>query len=349
MMNYNSRTATVKLTLSARPPFSLPSVVRSHGWVQLAPFGEDERSGALTYVGRLDSGQVVEMRIQEAAGGVSVEVDDPLGEAECQRLGAWYRQLADQAGDVHRPAMLRRAIGYYERFLRQHEADGLDGAQAEIAVSKLRAQSAESDRQTFDLLRWVDPSQDTVAGQWKWVGTKLQMQQTECGHILLPVAVEGSYELHFQFCRLTGDGGIRTCIPVGQCKACVVLATRGRGDTWLSGIGNIKGERARSNETTVRTLRIRNNVLYNVGITVQLDGADARIAVTINNQPTLNWRGPQSVLRLPKVDRGAGARIQTPNVPSLGAAASEVNYHLAKLRILDGTVSPLRPEVALAR
>jgi len=302
----------------------------------------DDPNSALQYAGHIDDETRENVRVAARDG-------DPLGEAECQRLGAWYRQLADQAGDVHKPAMLRRAIGYYERFLRQHEADDLDGAQAEIAVSKLRTQIAAMDRRTFDLLRWVDPVQDTVAGQWKWVGTKLQIQQTECGHILLPVGVEGSYELHFQFCRLTGDGGIRTCIPVGQRKACVVLAVRGRGDTWLSGIGNIKGERARSNETTVRTLRIRNNVLYNVGITVQLDGADARIAVTANNQPLLNWRGPQSVLRLPKVDRGTGARIQTPNVPALGAAASEVNYHMAKLRVLDGTVSPLRPEAALAR
>ena len=72
----------MKLTLPARPPFSLSPVIRSHGWVQLVPFGEDERSGALTYVGRLDSGRVVEMHIQEADGGVGVEVDGPLSEAE---------------------------------------------------------------------------------------------------------------------------------------------------------------------------------------------------------------------------------------------------------------------------
>jgi len=82
MTSYSSKGAAVRLTLSARPPFSLPSVVRSHGWVQLVPFGEDERSGALTYVGQLDSGRVVEMRVQEASGGVSVEVDGPLSEAE---------------------------------------------------------------------------------------------------------------------------------------------------------------------------------------------------------------------------------------------------------------------------
>jgi 3-methyladenine DNA glycosylase/8-oxoguanine DNA glycosylase len=72
----------MKLTLSARPPFSLPAVMGSHGWIRLVPFGEDDRTGGLTYVGQLDSSRVVEMLIQEAEGGVSVEVDSPLSEAE---------------------------------------------------------------------------------------------------------------------------------------------------------------------------------------------------------------------------------------------------------------------------
>lgn len=76
----------MRLTLSAHPPFSLPAVVKSHGWVRLAPFGEDERTGALTYVGRLESGQVVEMRIQETDGGVSVVVDGPLSDDECAEV-----------------------------------------------------------------------------------------------------------------------------------------------------------------------------------------------------------------------------------------------------------------------
>jgi 3-methyladenine DNA glycosylase/8-oxoguanine DNA glycosylase len=72
----------VRLTLSTRPPFSLAAVVGSHGWVRLAPFGEDDRTGGLTYVGQLDSGRVVEMLIQEVVDSVSVEVDGPLSEAE---------------------------------------------------------------------------------------------------------------------------------------------------------------------------------------------------------------------------------------------------------------------------
>jgi 3-methyladenine DNA glycosylase/8-oxoguanine DNA glycosylase len=72
----------MRLMLSARRPFSLSAVVGSHGWIRLAPFGEDDRTGGLTYVGQLESGRVVEMLIQEAEGGVSVEVDSPLSEAE---------------------------------------------------------------------------------------------------------------------------------------------------------------------------------------------------------------------------------------------------------------------------
>lgn len=72
----------MKLTLSARPPFSLSTIVRSHGWVRLAPFGEDDHTSGLTYVGQLDSSRVVEMLIQEGAGGLSVEVDGQLSEAE---------------------------------------------------------------------------------------------------------------------------------------------------------------------------------------------------------------------------------------------------------------------------
>jgi len=72
----------MRLTLSARPPFSLSMVVRSHGWVRLAPFGRDDRTGGLTYVDRLGSGRVVELSVQEASDGVQVAADGTLSEAE---------------------------------------------------------------------------------------------------------------------------------------------------------------------------------------------------------------------------------------------------------------------------
>lgn len=74
------------LILSARPPFSLSSVVKSHGWASLAPFSTDSHTDGLTYIYRLDSGHVVEMLIQEASDGVSIEVDGQLNEVECEEV-----------------------------------------------------------------------------------------------------------------------------------------------------------------------------------------------------------------------------------------------------------------------
>lgn len=64
---------SLDLTLGARSPFSLPQVVNSHGWVQLAPFQKEE-SGGFTYVDRLPDGQVVRLQVQPAPGGLHLRV-----------------------------------------------------------------------------------------------------------------------------------------------------------------------------------------------------------------------------------------------------------------------------------
>lgn len=72
---------TMRLTLPAKQPFSLPAVVHSHGWIRLAPFEEDA-AGTFTYVDRLNSSRVVELLVQEVPAGVGVEVDAALSEEE---------------------------------------------------------------------------------------------------------------------------------------------------------------------------------------------------------------------------------------------------------------------------
>jgi 3-methyladenine DNA glycosylase/8-oxoguanine DNA glycosylase len=71
-----------KVNLSARQPFSLSAVARSHGWLHLAPFAEDEAGGGLVYVVRLESDRVVELLIREADGGVKIDLDTVLSEAD---------------------------------------------------------------------------------------------------------------------------------------------------------------------------------------------------------------------------------------------------------------------------
>ena len=63
----------MKFHLSARKPFNFLSVVNSHGWRQLAPFSFDENTNTLSYVLRLSSGRVVELKLRDATDGVTVE------------------------------------------------------------------------------------------------------------------------------------------------------------------------------------------------------------------------------------------------------------------------------------
>jgi 3-methyladenine DNA glycosylase/8-oxoguanine DNA glycosylase len=84
------------LDLPARLPFSLRAVARSHGWFSLAPYGWDDSTGELSYVGRLGSSRVVEIVIQENASGVRVRVDDSLSEPEWSEIAihvAWMLDL----------------------------------------------------------------------------------------------------------------------------------------------------------------------------------------------------------------------------------------------------------------
>ncbi len=75
------------LALTARQPFSFRSVVKSHGWVQLAPFRFDEEAETLSYVDRLFNGRVVEYCIAAAPAGVNVDAAGRFSKTEQNEIG----------------------------------------------------------------------------------------------------------------------------------------------------------------------------------------------------------------------------------------------------------------------
>jgi len=77
----------MELKLAAQPPFSLSSVVLSHGWIRLAPFVEDKATGGLRYVLCLRSGRAVDLAITEADGDVLVMTGAALGPDETAEAG----------------------------------------------------------------------------------------------------------------------------------------------------------------------------------------------------------------------------------------------------------------------
>lgn len=75
----------MELKISATPPFSLAAVVNSHGWIRLPPFRRLEEGG-FSYVARLNSGRVADLRVRGDDDGVTIVADGPLQDAEQNEL-----------------------------------------------------------------------------------------------------------------------------------------------------------------------------------------------------------------------------------------------------------------------
>lgn len=116
----------MKTYLAARLPFSLNSVVHSHGWIRLAPFQEDEANGGFRYIDYLSSNSVVPLYIHEADQGVWVETEAELTsteESEIAHKVSWMLGL-DQAFEsfyelaASEPKLLKAAQKAQGRILR---------------------------------------------------------------------------------------------------------------------------------------------------------------------------------------------------------------------------------------
>jgi len=107
--------------LPAAPPFSLTSVVQSHGWYQLAPFGYIPDEGLLTYTVRLATGRVLQLKMKQLGEGVSVAYEPELTDAETsevnrtitwmlgldQRFDTFYQLCRDEPALARSEALAR--------------------------------------------------------------------------------------------------------------------------------------------------------------------------------------------------------------------------------------------------
>src|SRR5687767_15933669 len=85
----------MRFTIPARKPFNFLSVVNSHGWRQLAPFSYDELTNTLSYVLRLSTGSVIELKFHDGADGVLVETEklDKLEKKEVADTATWMFEI----------------------------------------------------------------------------------------------------------------------------------------------------------------------------------------------------------------------------------------------------------------
>ena len=85
--------------IPARPPFSLASVVNSHGWIQLAPFLPTE-AGGFSYVARLAQGRVIEFTVEPLPDSVRVDTDESLTSTETGEVAEMVRWMVGLEQDL---------------------------------------------------------------------------------------------------------------------------------------------------------------------------------------------------------------------------------------------------------
>lgn len=95
----------MNIELHAQPPFSLNSVVHSHGWARLAPFRMIEGNNDLSYIYQTSNHQVVELKINEIPNGVSVVIQDkipPDGIEEIKSAVTWMLALNEDFDEFYK-------------------------------------------------------------------------------------------------------------------------------------------------------------------------------------------------------------------------------------------------------
>ena len=92
------------LLVSVPQPFSLAAVLRSHGWVQLAPFQLLGEGDGFLYVTRLGAGRVVPLEVSSIPEGLGVRSDSDLVSSEwddVRRQLTWMLQLESDLSPFH--------------------------------------------------------------------------------------------------------------------------------------------------------------------------------------------------------------------------------------------------------
>jgi hypothetical protein len=277
------------------------------------------------------------MRKYIAAAAKGVEA---APEAACLELGEWFRDLPDKkASPGGAAAMLRRAAGYYTRYLSLHPAEDLARAQATKSLSKVEdsiskldvpANSEVTPGRWAELLKSVRPAKHAVSGKWEVKDGALigSAPHGKSGHCTIPYAPEGSYEISAKFIRTQGAWETRVFLPVGSSSVTLSL---GLAETHI-GFWNIKAGASSRGPVNLHPAPLNTNQDYTLNIQVVLHGDQAEIVVTLDGKPLVHYQGPQSALTPME-------RLPNPKCLAVGTWGSTVAFKSLRLRMGTGKAS----------
>jgi hypothetical protein len=189
--------------------------------------------------------------------------------------------------------------------------------------------------ESAELLPRVDCTNDVKAGLWRTDGDELLLEDGYWGHIQLPAAPQGSYELQVVFTRTVGSQDIPVHLPVGGSR---VMLNMNRSDS--AGLGLINGKDAHENKSSVHYgKRLTNNARHTLTVKVLVNGDLAAIDARLDgpDKRRVQWQGPWSALSV-----GSKHAIIDRRLLGLAAHRAKIRYHAVRLKMLSGEARLLR-------
>ncbi|MCX5670810.1 MAG: hypothetical protein NTU94_05755, partial [Planctomycetota bacterium] len=288
--------------------------------VQLCVVELDDPARAATFLN-----ETCDAQMRKYVPAVLKGLDD-APEVACMELARWYQNLAASAGPAGKAAMLKRAHGYYERYLGLHTSDDLPRSQAALAMRKIEEQLARlyatETARWLDCLKIIDPEKHTVLGKWTKTDAGLRAAPFFCAHIRIPYGIEGGSEIVAKFVRMTGKGDVAILMPVGSGFVGFHLSALKGTYTGLFD--------ARTGNRDGTPTSLTNGQEYTLAIKVMPRRDLAEVDVTLNGKPSLSWKGLQTAL-----SPNEHWPVKDTKSLYLGASESEVLFksvRLSKLR-----------------
>ncbi len=253
---------------------------------------------------------------------------DPL----LDRARRWYQAAMPRLDGSERPRVIARLAE-----IKGFGPPGGDAPSAETAAAReqaaggARASSSSSSEplapgRWHELLPLVDPEEHAVAPGWRLVDAELEAAPSgPPARLMIPVRMEGDYDLKAELTRTDGFGTVGVILPIGPRQCLLALSYGGT----ASGLDTVDGRRADDNPTTFPG-SLNNRRCYTLDVAVRVDGDRAAVTAKLDGRPVVFYRGPVRSLGLHD-----DWRLRTRDCPGL-AARSPAVFHRVALKVVSG-------------
>jgi hypothetical protein len=191
--------------------------------------------------------------------------------------------------------------------------------------------------QFVDILPKVDPKRDAYAGgKWLRYGNAIEDEALNrsghpTDHLMLPVRVDGDYDLVVTCARLEGQGDVVIVFPVGSTNCLLIGGSNG---CHLEGGASFPGTSPKGPVKKEGQPLIVDGVRSTILIKVRTVGQSATIDVLRNNEPYLSWQGSDMLLGV-----GGYWSPPQPQRPVICAHCSRLAFQSIELRMVSGKAS----------